>query len=99
MPVPPGALDAPPGGAGMPPAAGVSGGEGGAEGGADSGGLPVPAPVPPPAPPVPVLPASLQPPNATKANMAMVNSNKLVAFANQEGKSTGRGRCALMRAE
>lgn len=95
MPEPPGALDAPPGGgAVMPPAAGASGaegaggGEGGAEGGADNGGLP--APVPPPAPPVPVLPASLQPVSASKARMAMVSSSRLVALANQEGKSTGR---------
>jgi hypothetical protein len=101
MPVPPGALDAPPGGAVIPPAAGASGaggGEGGADGGADSGGLPAPAPEPAPAPPVPVLPASLQPVSATKANMAMVRSSRLVALANQEGKSTGRDKGAVKRA-
>ena len=65
----------------------------GADGGADSGGLPEPAP----APPVPVLLASLQPVSATKANMAMVRSSRLVALANQESKSTGRDRCALER--
>jgi hypothetical protein len=90
MPVPAGALDAPPGGAVMPPAAGASGAGGGvegADGGAESGGLPEL----PPAPLVPVLPASLQPVSATKANMAMDRSSRLVALANQEGKSTGRG--------
>lgn len=101
MPEPPGALDAPlGGGADMPPAAGASAGGGaggGADGGADNGGLPVPAPALPPAPPVPVLPTSLQPVSATKANRAMDRSSTLVALANQEGKSTGRGICALKR--
>jgi hypothetical protein len=88
MPEPPGALEVPTGGdAEVPPPAAVSGGGDarGAEGGADSGGLPAPAP------PVLDLPASLQPVSATKATMAMVKSNKLVALANQTGKSTGRG--------
>jgi hypothetical protein len=102
MPVPPGALAAPPGGAVIPPAAGAASGagvgEGGADGGADSGGLPAPAPEPLPAPPVPVLPASLQPVSATKASMAMVRSSRLVALANQEGKSTGRDMGAVKRA-
>jgi hypothetical protein len=90
MPEPPGAL-AEPLGALMPPAAGASGAggvAGGAEGGADSGGLPAPAP------PVVDLPASLQPVSATKASSAMASSSRLVAFANQEGKSTGFEACA-----
>lgn len=98
MPAPPGAL-APPlgGGADIPPPAGVSvggglEGDGGADGGADRGGG-----VPPvSAPAGPVLPASLQPVNATNASMAIVSPSKLSALDSQDDIRVLCGSCALM---